>query len=439
MPKAGKESATEASDAIRRELTPENVRSLNEYVRSTIDGNGLAGKTNLQLVLIDAIAKTPDIAKNFPSLCAELNRLGCLNGNAQATASDAFAAIQQIKPALEKAGYYLNTDVLSSGEFLIPVEGKVDPSREKLAGLYGNDLPELQPVTVINDPTLEKQGYQIAGFGLLNGGNIDANIKTYVERGRFTQEQANSFDMENVRQATVNHEESHRVLKEKYQFPNRQPLAPEEGAQWKAEGTDFVPTNTVQIDEFLAHSVGMATDRYETMTNIGNALSEFKQDPATGETRFEIGDKNGDYALLQSFVMNEVAQIFEERGIKDFKKHAESKASAYNEGVATYNAEYEHMERELAEMKANGESPEAIAHLEGAMQRFGEFANPQARLDRMNNGWNGLTKDVISNLTDADYQRISDKCMAQAKKYLSQIEATYGKKQAPAQSPTATA
>lgn len=149
--------------------------------------------------------------------------------------ADSFAAIQQIKPALEKAGYYLNTDVLSSGDFLIPVEGKVDPSRETLSKLYGNELPNLQPVTVINDPKLEKQGYQIAGFGLLNGGNIDANLKTYVERGRFTKEQADSFDMENVRLATVNHEESHRVLKELYGFPNRQPLTPEEGAKWKAD------------------------------------------------------------------------------------------------------------------------------------------------------------------------------------------------------------
>lgn len=392
----------------------------------------------MQLVLMDAIAQTPGIQNSFPTLCAEINRLGCLKNDPNTTAKEIFAAIQQIKPTLEKAGYYLNTDVLSSGDFLIPVEGKVNPSKDKLSKLYGPDLPELQPVTVINDPKLEKQGYQIAGFGLLNGGNIELNLNSYVERGRFTQEQADGFDMENVRQATVNHEESHRVLKELYGFPNRQPLSPEEGKKWAIDGVDFVPNNSVQVDEFLAHSVGMATDRYETMTNIGNALSEFKQDPATGKTSFEIGDKNGDYALLQTFVMNEVAQIFEEKGVKDFRKHAEGKASSYNEGVATYNNEYEHMERELAEMKANGESPEAIAHLEGSMQRFGEFANPQARFDRMQNGWNGLTKDILSNLTDADYQRISDKCMAQAKKYLSQIETTYGKKQAPTASPTAT-
>lgn len=57
----------------------------------------------------------------------------------------------------------------------------------------------------------------------------------------------------------------------------------------------------------------------------------------------------------------------------------------------------------------------------------------------MDKEWNKTTGDILRGLTDADYQRISDKCMAQAKKYLSQIEATYGKKQAPAQSPTATA
>lgn len=274
-------------------------------------------------------------------------------------------------------------------------------------------------------------------MGFLNVGNIDHNIQTFVERGRFTQEQADALDMEKVRLATVNHEESHRVLKEAYNFPGRQSLPPEEGRAWMAEGTDFVPTNTVQIDEFLAHSIGQSTDKYEIMTNIGNALAEFKQDSGTGETTFRIGNPKGDYALLQSFVMEEVAKIFEERGIRDFKTHAETKASSYNEGVATYNNEYEYLERELAEMKANGESEEAIDHLEKSMLKLAEFANPQARLDRLNNGWNGLTKDITSSLTDADYQRISDKCMAQAKKYLSQIESTYGRKQAPETSPTA--
>lgn len=115
------------------------------------------------------------------------------------------------------------------------MEGKVDPNRETLSKLYGNELPNLQPVTLINDPKLEKQGYQIAGFGLLNGGNIDLNFKSYVDNGRFTPEEAAKFDPESIRLATVNHEESHRVLKELYGFPNRQPLTPEEGAKWKAD------------------------------------------------------------------------------------------------------------------------------------------------------------------------------------------------------------
>lgn len=269
LPRLSKnEVAGESSDALKNELTPANVRNLNGYVRSTIDNNGLSGNAGMQLALMDAIAKTPDIQSNFPTLCAEINRLGCLKSDPKTTAKEIFAAIQQIKPTLEKAGYYLNTDVLSSGDFLIPVEGKANPNKDMLSKLYGSDLPELQSVTVINDPKLEKQGYQIAGFGLLNGGNIELNLKSYVEKGRYTQEQADAFDMENVRQATVNHEESHRVLKELYGFPNRQPLNLEEGKKWAIEGVDFIPTNSVQVDEFLAHSVGMATDKYEIMTNV---------------------------------------------------------------------------------------------------------------------------------------------------------------------------
>lgn len=179
---SGNEAAGESTDALKNELTPANVQNINDYVRSTIDNNGLAGNAGMQLALMDAIAKTPGIQGNFPTLCTEINRLGCLKSDPNTTAKEIFAAIQQIKPTLEKAGYYLNTDVLSSGDFLIPVEGKVDPSKDKLSKLYGSDLPNLQPVTVINDPKLEKQGYQIAGFGLLNGGNIELNLKSYVEK-----------------------------------------------------------------------------------------------------------------------------------------------------------------------------------------------------------------------------------------------------------------
>lgn len=435
----GSEVVKESGEALRGELTPENVRSINEYVRSTIERNGLEGKMQFQLVLIDAIAKTPEIAGKFPTLCNELNRLGCLNGKAGATVSDSFAAIQQIKPALEKAGYYLNTDVLGSGDFLIPVEGKVNPSKETLSGLYGENLPNLQPVTVINDPKLEKQGYQIAGFGLLNGGNIEANLKTYVEQGRFSPEQAKGFDMENVRQATVNHEESHRVLKELYGFPNRQPLSPEEGKKWTAEGLDFVPTNTVQIDEFLAHSVGMATDKYEIMTNIGNAIGDFRFDGKTGKAEYAIGDPNGDYALLQTFVMDEVAKIYEEKGVPNFKEAVANKKSSYMAETATYLSLQERAGTQIEHLKNSGASEAEIDRFSKEAQANLDALGPDGINARADKAWNETTGDILKGLTEADYRRISEKCMAQAKKYLSQIESAYGKKQAPTASPTATA
>ena len=83
LPKlSGGESAKESADAIKGELTAENVRSINEYVRNAIDSNGVAGKVELQLVMMNALANTPDLKNKFPALCNELNRLGCLDGKA---------------------------------------------------------------------------------------------------------------------------------------------------------------------------------------------------------------------------------------------------------------------------------------------------------------------------------------------------------------------
>lgn len=43
LPKlSGNESAKESSEAIKGELTAENVRNINEYVRNAIDSNGVA-------------------------------------------------------------------------------------------------------------------------------------------------------------------------------------------------------------------------------------------------------------------------------------------------------------------------------------------------------------------------------------------------------------
>lgn len=53
------------------------------------------------------------------------------------------------------------------------------PTKDKLTALFGDDIPELQPATIVNDPSLNKQGYQIAGYGLLNVGNIQQNIDNY--------------------------------------------------------------------------------------------------------------------------------------------------------------------------------------------------------------------------------------------------------------------
>lgn len=61
--------------------------------------------------------------------------------------------------------------------------------------------------------------------------------------------------------------------------------------------------------------------------------------------------------------------------------------------------------------------------------------DPQAINARADRAWNETVGDVLKTLTDDDYRRIGEKCMAQAKKYLARIESEYGKRP----QPTATA
>lgn len=58
LPKLGE---SESSDALKGELSSVNVQNLNAYVRTTIDGNNLAGKQEFQLALFDAVSKNPNI------------------------------------------------------------------------------------------------------------------------------------------------------------------------------------------------------------------------------------------------------------------------------------------------------------------------------------------------------------------------------------------
>jgi len=62
--------------------------------------------------------------------------------------------------------------------------------------------------------------------------------------------------MSEIMQSTVNHESIHFILDEEFSFfANHDSFDSTEQAKWAIKGLDFLPADTMQIHEFIAHAV----------------------------------------------------------------------------------------------------------------------------------------------------------------------------------------
>lgn len=422
---------------LSKELSNEKILQLNNMIKSICENempkleakfkeNNPDVDFNPALeryVMLEKIFNDPAFIALFPKLTNIVKPLSDINSaNEPCSINEQNKRISSIAETLSKNNLYLNIDFLSSKwDFLMGIKWKTPPSKETLAELFGENSKDAKAATVIYDKEFDKKGYAMNGITYLNAGATEYQISESVKNGRFTEEQVKGLDTENINLATVNHEEAHRLLWEVYHFPKQQPIPPWDSAIWSIDGIDFVPNSYTQIDEFIAHSIGQNTDSFETIANIADGISDFKQNPDTWKISYTIWDRNNPYWLLRSFVMEEVAKIMEEKWVPDFKEKLEEKTSSYMKTPVEFSKESSNLLAEYEKYSAAGDETRAEAY----KQAYNSHMDPD-NIVKLNaettKGWNKTTQDVISVIWNDWLHRIAQKCMEQSKKYMLVIE-----------------
>ncbi|MDD3144942.1 MAG: hypothetical protein PHV23_02415 [Candidatus Gracilibacteria bacterium] len=396
--------SNESIDLLSQELKPENIDAINNFTKSTtINGKFTPGH---QVFLFNAVGNT--LQNQFPEIAKGLKILGSLNGTPDSSdSSKIMTKINEMQAYFNEKGFFINTDVISTGNNLImKIDGKREPS-DVVSNVLGEDLGELKQNIVLDDASFEKFGYNLGENSIVNKGYI----RDFIEKGgQFSPEDRAKLlkpeRLDNIALATINHETVHSVLDEKYNFPKRMDYNEQQSTEWAIDGLDFKPNNSIQVEEFIAHSVGQSTDNYEIRTNIMSAL----QDMGEGNfDNFSITNKSGegsDYALVRSFILSQLKDIFKSKGITNFDELSLKKLeSIYSERRQTISrndqllseGKQEESEQLLEQWNANG----AI---------------------KFENNFNQYIKDIVGMLSVDDFKTIQTNFNTQAQKYMQKIK-----------------
>lgn len=386
---------------VKNELTPEVVIAINELANKIVKNNNIESDNSFYAV-IHAIAKN---LWDYPSLQILFTHLWEISTNKDL---DSVAVLTQrgndVLNILIRNWYFLNTSFISGWDLLSPIVWKQESSKE--LGILFDEKEYSWIVTYyVNDSWFNNQWLNFGWYNFLNIWSIESILKYSVENWRFTKQQASELDLNNIAQATINHESTHFILDKVYNFPWRQDIPENERQDWKIEWLDFIPTNTIHIDEFLAHSMWQATDKYEIMNNIWNAIASMSQE------NFKI-EWNWDYALVQSYLLKLLSDIFKERGIDDFEEK--------------FVAEWK---------KINEKRNNVLAEIQKAEESWNE-EQKQKIIDEWNSSWaweyekeyNKFVNGIISSLTPEDYDRINEAFVSQSQKYMQIIKEKYWEK-----------
>lgn len=407
--KEKKDTLSEKGKGIDIELNPENIKGINDFAKQIIQDNSLTPEN--QILLFNTLAN--NLSSQFPEISKALNIFwGVSELKWEVTQDVIFEKLNAMQSVFINKWYFINTDRISTWDDLImKIEGQKKPT-EAINKVFWNDIDitSLKSSVVLDDRSYEKFWFNIWDTSVVNKWQIKNFIELWHKKGRYTNEQVQHFDLDNIAQATVNHETSHAIMPQ-FNFPERQELDLKSWKDWMVSWVNFIPSNTVQIDEFIAHSIWQATDDFEIMTNVYSALEDL-QNQKTFDIQYEVGKKKWDYWLVRAVILEELKGIFKEKWISNFD-------SLVLEKIKPLYSEQIWVQKEYKKLMETWKKDKA----KDLATKWGK----EWKGEKLTNDFNVVVWDVLKMLTPADYQRIKDKFLNQAKIFVSQIKETYSK------------
>lgn len=207
---------------LEKELNKENITLINEFAKKMIADNKLNPED--QILLFNALAD--NLSTDFPEISKTLKIFGWINDvNWNITEDMVFKRLNEMQSIFINKGYFINTDRITTWEDLImKIEWEKSPN-EVINLVFWNDIDirTLSPSIVLNDKTYKKFWFNIWNTSVANKWEIKNFIEEWYKKWRYTAEQLQTFDLDNIAEATVNHETSH-ALMSRYNFPDRKEL-----------------------------------------------------------------------------------------------------------------------------------------------------------------------------------------------------------------------
>lgn len=394
----------ESLDLLSQELKPENIEAINNFTKSTtINGKFTPGH---QIFLFNAVWNT--LQNQFPEIAKWLKILGSLHWTPESNdSSKIMSKINEMQSYFNEKWFFINTDIITTwNNFIMKIDWKREPSGV-VSDVLWDDLWELKQNLVLDDASFEKFWYNLWENSIVNKGYI----RDFIEKWwQFSPEDRAELlkpeRLDNIALATINHETVHSVLDEKYNFPKRMDYNEQQSNEWAIDGLEFKPNNSIQVEEFIAHSVWQSTDNYEIRTNIMSALQDMWE---WNFDTFSITNKiweGSDYALVRSFILLQLKDIFLSKGINNFDELSLKKLESI------------HSERRETISKNN--------------QLLSEWKQEESEklLEQWNSNWalkfendfNQFVRDITSMLTPDDFKTIQNNFNAQTQKYMQKIK-----------------
>lgn len=396
--------SNESIDLLSQELKPENIDAINNFTKSTtINGKFTPWH---QVFLFNAVWNT--LQNQFPEIAKWLKILGSLHWTSEANdSSKIMSKINEMQSYFNEKWFFINTDVISTWNNLImKIDWKREPS-DVVSNVLWEDLWELKQNIVLDDASFEKFWYNLWENSIVNKGYI----RDFIEKWwQFSPEDRAELlkpeRLDNIALATINHETVHSVLDEKYNFPKRMDYNEQQSNEWAIDGLDFKPNNSIQVEEFIAHSVGQSTDNYEIRTNIMSALQDMWE---WNFDNFSITNKSwegSDYALVRSFILSQLKDIFKSKWITNFDELSLKKLeSIHSERRKTISRN--------DQLLSEGKQEESEQLLE---QWNSNWAI------KFENNFNQYIKDIVWMLSVDDFKTIQTNFNTQAQKYMQKIK-----------------